>query len=189
MHLNYFPRCPIDGPIEPPTPYGHLVFHGAVPKKCSECCELFEGSCTRYMDDLGHYFELDHGSCGIPGPTEPVAYANESMGSEVEIPRKCVSCSFLKFDGVHGLVCNKDHETWGDFYRGFDWGDWEPDFIFVQLPEPKRTNKQLVLHAHNADLIEFIKEYRRINPGLSLQEARSDFQGVREILAKWSQKK
>jgi len=40
----------------------------------------------------------------------------------------------------------------------------------------------LVLHARNDDLIQFVKEYRRINPKLSIQEAKNDFQEFRNIL-------
>jgi hypothetical protein len=189
MYKNYFPRCPIDGPIEPPVPYGHLGIQGAVPKKCSECHYLFEGGCTRYIEDVGHYLELDHGYCGIAGATDPVVYEDRFIVSKVEVPRKCAPCVFLEHNPIRGFVCKKDQDKWGDFHRGLDWGTWEPDLIYLELPPPKLTTWTLVRQAHNDDLLQFIKEYRRINPGLSVQEAKNDFQRFRDILKKWTSNK
>jgi hypothetical protein len=186
MYKNYFPKCPVDGPIEPPVPFGHLASHGAVPNKCSKCQYLFEGECTRYIEDVGHYLELDHGYCGIPGATDPVIYEDSSIVSKVEIPRKCASCRFLELNSISGFICRKDRNKWGDFQRGLDWGTWEPDFIYLELPAPKLTTKALMQYAYKNDLLKFIKEYRRINPGLSIEEAKNDFQRFSELLEKWT---
>lgn len=188
MHSQYFPACPVDGPIEPPVPFGHMFSRGAVPQKCSQCQFLFEGECIRYANDVGHYLHLDHGFCGIAGLTDPVLYRDKFIESKVEVPRKCVSCSFLSYDQIRGFVCSKDEEKWGDFPRGLDWGNWQPDIVYLELPFPKLTTKELSKHAKNDDLIEFLKEHRRINPGLSIQEAKSDFYHFRDILNKLSQK-
>ena len=182
MHKNYFPVCPVDGPIEPPVPYSHLASRGAVPNKCAQCPNLFEGGCTRYIEEVGHYLHLDYGYCGIPGPTDPVIYRDQFIVSKVEIPRKCSTCIYLDFDRVRGFCCRKDSKKWGDLERGLDWGAWQPDSIYLELPLPKITTRGLSVHAKNGDLIAFIKEYRRVNPGLSIEEAKSDYRRFRSIL-------
>lgn len=182
MHRYYFPPCHIDGPIEPPVPFGHMGLRGAVPKKCSNCVQLFEGECTRYIEDVGHYLHLDHGPCGIDGPTDPVVYENQYISSNVEIPRKCSRCVFLGVDAIRGFHCLKDADKWGDFPRGLDWGAWEPEFIYLELPLPKVTTRNLSIFAGQNDLMSFIKEHRRINPGLSIEEAKADFAHFRSVL-------
>ncbi len=182
MHHRYFPACPVDGPIEPPAPFGHMVSRGAVPKKCSECRHLFEGECVRYMDEVGHFLHLDHGPCGINGPTDPVIYEDELVRSKVEIPRKCATCVFLAIDRIFGLHRTKDADKWGDLHRGLDWDAWEPDCIYLELPSPKVTTKHLSQFANQNDLIAFLKEYRRINPGVSIEEAKADFSHFRTVL-------
>lgn len=184
MHQDYFPPCPVEGLIDPPVPFGHLGLHGAVPQKCAHCKYLFEGSCARYFEEVEHFLHLDHGSCGINGPTDPVLYENEYISSKVEIPRKCARCVFLHIDNIHGFYCHKDKDIWGDFPRGLDWGAWEPDHIYLQLPLPKVTTKALSRFAYENDIVAFIKEHRRINPGLSLQEAKADFAHFCEIFEK-----
>lgn len=184
MHRRYFPSCPVDGPIEPPVPFGHMGLHGAVPKKCSECQHLFEGDCTRYIKDIGHYLHLDYGACGVAGPMDPVIYEDNYLTSKAEIPRKCSKCAFLSVNRIHGFHCLKDKDKWGDFYRGLDWGAWEPECIYLQLPRPKVTSKKLSLFARQNDMISFIQEYRRINPGLSIKAAKTDFRHFQQILKK-----
>lgn len=184
MHRRYFPPCPVDGPIEPPVPFGHMASRGAVPMKCSECQHLFEGECTRYIEEVGHYLHLDHGPCGIDGPTDPVIYKDDFVTSKAEVPRKCTICVFLAVDRIHGFHCTKDSDKWGDFHRGLDWGAWEPDFVYLELPLPKVTTKELSLYARQNDKMSFIKEHRRINPGLSIEEAIADFARFREVLEK-----
>ena len=182
MYKDYFPACPVDGPIEPPVPFNHLGLSGAVPNKCGQCPNLFEGSCTRYMEEVGHFLHLDYGYCGIPGPTDPVIYEDQFIAAKVEVPRKCSTCRYLEYDRVRGFSCRKDAEKWGEFERGLDWGSWRPDIVYLELPLPKLTTKNLVRHANDGNLIEFIKEYRRINPGVPVDEAKSDYRRLREIL-------
>jgi hypothetical protein len=177
MHTRYFPACSVDGPIEPAVPFAHMISRGAVPNKCSSCPFLFEGECRRTSD---RYLHLDHGPCGIDGPTDPVFYENEFVVAKVTVPRKCAKCRFLKHDSIYGFYCNKDSEIWGDFHRGLDWGAWSPDRTYLELPFPKITTRVLSDFAHQDDLIGFIKEHRRVNPGLSLEEAKTDFQFFRE---------
>lgn len=175
MYHLAFPVCPVEGPIEPPVPYSHFL-EGAVPKKCSTCEFLFEGECTRAFEQLGRYLNLDHGFCGVPGSTDPVRYENKWMVSKVKVPRKCSTCHFLSVGDVRGFICRKDQHIWGSFPRSLDWGSWEPDGIYVELPFPKVTTRQLYLAAKKRDLVAFIQEYRRANPSTSIQEAREDYQ-------------
>jgi len=184
MYRKYFPKCPVDGPIEPPVAFGHLASRGAVPKKCSNCQHLFEGECIRYIEEVGHYLHLDHGPCGIDGPTDPVTYEDTFITSKVEVPRKCAKCNFLAVDWIFGFHCTKDAGKWGEFHRSLDWGAWEPDCIYLTLPPPKITTKELSRSAQRNDKVAFIKEHRRINPGLSIEEANSDFAHFRRILEK-----
>lgn len=186
MHHLYFPACPVKGPIEPPVPFYHMASVGSIPQKCGRCDFSFERSCTRYLEQIQHYMHLDYGPCGIEGPTDPVTYNgqfDEVLQAQVEVPRKCARCSFLFRDGIFGFTCKKDPEKWGKFHRGLDWGHWSPDRFFIELGLPKQTTKALVDHAHTNDLLEFIKEYRRINPARSMAEAKKDFADMRNRLA------
>jgi hypothetical protein len=186
MHTKYFPACTVKGPIEPAVPFGHMFSRGAVPNKCSSCQHLFEGECTRASEYIGkRYLHLDHGPCGIDGPTDPVYYENEFVTAKVSVPRKCVRCRFLKHDflkqdTIGGFHCDKDAQIWGDFHRSLDWGAWVPERIYFQLPFPKITTRALSEFAYQDDLIGFIKEHRRVNPALSPEEAKKDFRFFRE---------
>lgn len=182
MHRRYFPACPVDGPIEPPVPFGHMCSTGAVPQKCASCDHLFEGECTRNIDDVGGYLHLDHGPCGVDGPTDPVVFENEFITSKVEIPRKCSKCRFLAVAPIYGFHCTKDSDKWGDFHRSLDWGSWRPDRIYIQLQLPKVTTKALSEFAFNEDKVAFIEEHRRINPGVSLEEALADYVHFRTVI-------
>jgi len=182
MHRRYFPACPVDGPIDPPVAFGHGASHGAVPNKCSECVKFFEGECTRFIEEVGHYLYLDHGPCGINGPTEPVEYQGSATKSKALVPRKCAHCKFLMPDSVHGFCCAKDPEKWGDFPRGLDWGTWVPKAIYINLPQGKKSNENLSIYAANNDEAKFLKEYRYLNPTISMVEAKSDFENYRSIL-------
>jgi len=183
MHRLYFPACPVEGPIDPPVPYGLMGMHGAIPKKCSECRHCFEGGCTRFFEEVQRYMHLDFGPCGIDGPTNPVVYEDTYVVAKVEIPRKCSRCRFLFHDSIYGFTCRKDEEKWGGCYRGLDWGAWSPDRIYIELPHPKLTTKALVDAAHSEDLIGFIGEHRRINPGLSITEAKEDYSLFRSLIS------
>ena len=186
MHKYYFPPCNIEGEIEPPVPYGHLASHGAIPNKCSTCNHLFEGGCTRNINEVGRYLHLDHGPCSINGPTDPVIFEDEFIKAKVEIPRKCRTCHFLSISKFFGFYCSQDKEKWGDLHRGLDWGAWKPNSIYLELPPPKVTTKALSDCVSNDNQLEFIKEYRRVNPGLSIKEAKLDYIKLRSILEKAS---
>lgn len=178
MHRFYFPACQVEGPIEPPVPFHHGS-QGCIPNKCSTCARMFEGECIRDVERLQRYMHLDYGPCGIDGPTDPVLYEDQFIASKVEIPRKCSDCTFLYYDSIRGFECRKDKDKWGDFPRGLDWGSWQPDRIYVELPYPKITTKVLVDAMYSGDQIAFLKEYRRINPSLPYSEAKEDFARLR----------
>ena len=182
MHRHYFPSCPVEGPIEPPVPYNHMGISGAIPKKCSECSHCFEGGCTRFFEEVQRYSHLDFGPCGIDGPTDPVVYEDKFVTAKVEIPRKCLRCSFLFHDSIYGFTCRKDQDKWGRCHRGLDWGAWSPSRIYVELPHPKLTTKVLVDYAHSENLTGFIAEHRRINPGLSIIESKEDYGWFRRLI-------
>jgi hypothetical protein len=179
MHHLYFPPCPIEGPFLPPVPYSHFGSRGAVPQKCSTCGHLFEGGCTRAMDEVGRYLHLDYGPCDVNGPTDPVVYENMYLTGKVQVPRKCSTCPSLSVGMVYGFYCGRDKHIWGDFHRGLDWGTWEPDFVYMQLPFPKATTRKMIKLVHENNSIDFIKEYRQFNPRLSIQESRADFAQLR----------
>lgn len=145
---------------------------------------MFEGECVRFADEVQRYMHLDFGPCGIDGPTDPVIYEDRFIRSKVEIPRKCSRCGFLFHDSIYGFTCKKDEKKWGKCYRGLDWGAWSPDRIYLALPFPKITTKALVDFAYDDNLLDFISEYRRVNPGLSIADAKTDFSRLRELIEK-----
>ena len=100
----------------------------------------------------------------------------------MEVPRKCSRCRFLFHDSIYGLTCRKDAEKWGGCYRGLDWGAWRPDRVYFDLPHLKVSSQALMDHAHSNDLGQFVLEHRRLNPDLSLAEARADFARLRQLI-------
>lgn len=183
MHRDYFPPCPIDGPILPAVPFRHLGTAGSVPQKCSTCSHLFEGGCTRAVETRQGYLHLDHGPCGIAGPTDPIVYESRYFTAKVSIPRKCAGCVHLVIDARRGFDCGKDRSLWGDLMRGLDWGTWRPDRIYVELPAPKLTTPAMVDAVHDDELVAFIRESRRVNPDVSIAEAKLDFARLRRLVA------
>ncbi|WP_339940523.1 hypothetical protein [Undibacterium luofuense] len=182
MHKYYFPVCTVEGDIEPSVSFIHMGLTGAVPNKCSSCKNLFEGGCTRYSELTNRYLHLDYGPCIINGPTDPVFYEDKFLKAKVEVPRKCSMCSHLKIGPRYGFYCSLDQEKWGAFNRGLDWGTWEPESVYLQLPLPKVTTKALSDFVRKNEIIKFISEYRRVNPGLSISEAKNDFSRLQNML-------
>jgi hypothetical protein len=175
MHNKYFPVCTVNGDIEPTVPYKHMGIGGNIPNKCSKCSRLFEGECLRGIDSVGRYLNLDYGPCHINGPTDPVVYDNEFLSSKVTVPRKCTKCVFLNYKPIYGFICESDKDKWGGWHRGLDWGNWKPDSIYIELPYPKVTSRELHRAALDGNEIEFLKEYRRINPGSTFMDAKEKY--------------
>ena len=184
MYKKYFPSCKVESPIEPPMKYMHLGSEGAIPKKCSECKYLFEGECSRNIENGTGYLHLDYGHCKVNGPTDPVIYESAFVQSKVKIPRKCKDCGYLKFDKTRGFICTEEEYKWGNLSRGLDWGTWEPDTVYLQLPLPKWTTRKLTNYVKADNLINFIKEYREVNSNYSIEEAKKDFAYLKEQLEK-----
>jgi hypothetical protein len=181
MHINYFPACPVDGPIEPLVYYKYSGTF--VPNKCSTCKHFFEASCNRVFAAGGnHWMELDFGPCGIDGPTDPIKFEIDLFISKVTIPRKCRQCEYLKVDLSWGFQCRKTQFRGGTL-RGLDWGSWIPDKAYLELPPGKNTSREMSesVHQNNWDL--FLKEYQFYNSGLSIEEAKRDFQFLRNKLS------
>ncbi len=179
MHRDYFPACPVDGP-RMPAPFRHMGSVGAIPLKCSTCAHQFEGGCTRALNTRRGYLHLDYGPCGIDGPTDPVRYESHYLTAKVTVPRKCADCVHLTISR-YGFDCGKDEPIWGAWRRGLDWGTWRPDRVYVELPAPKKTTSTMIDAVHAGDLVAFVRECRRVNPDVSMAEARVDFTELRRL--------
>jgi hypothetical protein len=166
MHRQAFPSCTVPGPLDP-VPYAHLASRGAIPRKCSQCEHSFEGSCLRAADSLHRYLNLDHGFCGIAGDTEPVRVERSGVPVDLEAPRKCSTCMYLRPDSIRGVVCTKDGEVWGDFSRSLDWGIYAPDVVV-----PSVAGLQITLLfarlAAGGDDASALQEFRKANPNASI---------------------
>lgn len=155
---------------------------GAIPRKCSECQHSFEGECIRAMDLLHRYLDLDHGFCGIPGETDPVDVALPGDPSELEVPRKCSTCSFLRRDS-RGAVCSKDADVWGGFPRSLDWGRRVPDVIVPSVQGLTLTLRFARLAAAGDD-VQALRAFRQSNPEVSLAIGKQVCEQIRAPLPK-----
>lgn len=177
MHRQAFPFCTVAGPLDP-VPFAHLVFRGAIPRKCSECEHCFEGSCLRAASSLHRYLDLDHGFCGIPGDSEPVQLAWPEVPGDLEVPKKCSTCPYLKLDSVRGVVCAKDAEVWGDFHRSLDWGLRAPDVAVPTVPGLHITLRFARLAAAG-DGVNALREFRASNPNASIATGKELIERIR----------
>ncbi|MCP4146132.1 MAG: hypothetical protein GY757_00140 [bacterium] len=157
-----------------------MLTRGFIPNKCGCCEHLFEGECLRGADVVGRFLHLDFGPCGIPGNTEPVELEDKDTFSKVAIPEKCKACDHLLYAQIYGFTCKKDSSKWGGIYRGLDWGNWHPRVVYFKLPLPKMTTTEMCRCVSEDNLLPFIKEYRRVNPGSSIEEAKKDYALMRE---------
>ena len=105
MDKYYFPKCPVEGPIDPPVPYFHGCFKGSIPQKCHNCKNSFEGECLRGMETVGRYLRLDYGPCGKPGRTDPVPFEDSFVSSVLQVPRKCAICKCIQYSPIFGFTC------------------------------------------------------------------------------------
>jgi hypothetical protein len=177
MHRQAFPSCTVSGPVDP-VPFEHLSSKGAIPRKCSECAHSFEGSCLRAMDSLNRYLDLDHGFCGVRGDTDPVNVDRHDFPNDLEVPRKCSTCSFLRPDSIRGVVCSKDADVWGDFHRSLDWGLRAPDATVPSVAGLKITLSFARLAAAGDD-VNALREFRRSNPEASVATGKQLCEHVR----------
>lgn len=170
MHHTAFPICTVSGGYKP-VAYNHFGA-GAVPAKCRKCDALFEGGCTRAMDLVQRYLALDHGPCGVKGPTDPVRYENEWMRSKVEVPRKCASCPHLEVNRSRGLHCDKDRDVWGNFPRGLDWGAWRPGQPDLTLASGHEITSAMVEAVRSRSKMKAFMAFRAANSGTSMLDAK-----------------
>ena len=184
MYRKSFPKCEVAGSREP-VKYGHMASFGALPKKCTTCSNLFEGECTRGLDETGSLLRLDYEACDKPGPTTPVEIEVIDEHS-IYVPHKCQNCEYLIKTEIRGYACSYEQEQWQDFPRDLDWGDWQPDYPLVGLRRyrkgkysmedlgPAIVNKELTLLLMNNETAKAVKLYRRLNKIETLKEALDD---------------
>ncbi len=178
MYRRAFPRCAVDGPVDP-VPFGHLHAEGAVPRKCRGCDFLFEGECARAGEAL---LELDHGPCPIPGDTRPTRIDSQFISSKVEIPAKCRGCKHLELTIARGFLCGFEKERWGWFRRSLDWGTWEPDLPNVGLDSGLAVSALVLRAVKEGREAEMIPLFLADHPEVSLSEARGAFSELRRKL-------
>ena len=170
MYRRSFPKCTIEGSLEPAS-FGHMVLSGSVPKKCTDCKSLFEGSCVRALEIVEDYLQLDYGSCPVQGETSPVEKIAGEYNCIYFVPIKCNKCEFLTYDDIRGFICGYQKDIWKDFPRTLDWGAWSPKFTPMSI-EGKVTSTDyvtdLVLKGNKAAAV---KELQRIYPPLTLDAA------------------
>lgn len=173
MYRTVFPHCTVVGSVQP-VPYNHFI-KGAIPMKCQDCQHLFEGGCTRAMDQVQHYLSLDHGSCPVKGSTKPVLVETKYYKSKVYVPEKCRTCSDLHFDKVHGFVCNLDRTLWGAFPRTLDWGSWSPEHPNLGLQSGRSVSQEVLSAISAQNEVQAIKAFRRSHPDATIKEARDAY--------------
>jgi hypothetical protein len=181
MYRKLFPKCEIEGSLEP-VKYEHFASQGAVPKKCISCSNLFEGECLRAVDLIEDYLTLDYGVCKIEGETYPVVIETKNE-NPICVPKKCLDCQFLLKSRTRGYTCTSEKEKWGDFSRHLDWGDWKPDYPLVGLRRDEVIGsknsylggmiitKDLVSLLLDGKTTKAIKLYRTLNNIETIKEA------------------
>jgi hypothetical protein len=125
MYRYAFPKCPVEGSVQP-VPFGHFLSNGAVPAKCAACGLFLEGECLRAMQAIEGYQVLDHGACPVQGDTSPTKMIEENTGRVFFVPAKCAACGYLFSNSTRGFFCTYQQQIWGDFPRSLDWGHWRP---------------------------------------------------------------
>ncbi len=117
MHSTVFPQCTVIGSFEPIS-YSCFL-RGAIPAKCENCNNFYQGGCSRAFNDIQKYLSLDHGPCPVKGKTNPVIVDSHYYISKVYVPEKCSQCRYLELDIARGFVCNLDKKNiWQDFRLG-----------------------------------------------------------------------
>lgn len=173
MYKSVFPRCTVSGSVEP-VQYSHFI-SGAVPSKCRHCNYLFEGGCTRAMEQVQGYLSLDHGPCPVKGPTDPVLVETRYYVSKVYVPSKCSSCRHLFLESYGGFVCNFERVKWGDFPRTLDWGSWSPEHPNLGLESGRSVSVEILQAVKEKNEAIAIKAFRAVHSDATFKEAREAF--------------
>lgn len=180
MYRKAFPRCTVDGPVEP-VGFGHLGSKGAIPRKCTACRYSMEGSCTRAIEEVAGYLHLDHGPCPVPGATHPVEVPSGVKGGVITVPDKCLGCEHLE---MMRLVCNYQRERWGDFPRSLDWGDWQPELPNLGLMSGRRVSDELLRAVCDGNKVAAIKAFMAVNAGAMMHEGMAAYDELSEKAAR-----
>ncbi|QQP94411.1 hypothetical protein [Lysobacter enzymogenes] len=175
MWWKAFPRCTVQGPVEP-VPYAHFATQGAVPQKCLRCGFMLEGECTRAIDQVAGYLALDHGPCPVPGSGAPVRILATATQAGGYVPGKCLGCEHLD---ATKAVCNYQRSRWGDWSRTFDWGDWEPDVPNLGVIEGRYVSPDLVRAVCEERRNDALKVFLATNDGAGFAEALKAYQELR----------
>lgn len=88
MIEHCFPKCKVKGSYEP-VHFRHMGSKGAIPKKCNDCKYNLEAGCTRSIEKVKKYLQLDYGPCPIDGETKPVESEFIISDRLAQIPSKC----------------------------------------------------------------------------------------------------
>lgn len=148
---------------------------GAVPAKCRTCENLFEGGCTRAIEQVKWYLALDHGPCPVRGSTKPVTVETDYYTSKVFVPEKCQHCQFLELEKSRGFVCNFERPKWGAFPRTLDWGAWSPDHPNLGLKSGRSVPIGVLQAVAEQQEGRAIKEFRAAHPDATFKEARDAY--------------
>lgn len=171
------------GPVDP-VPFEHMSITGAVPRKCGTCRFLFEGECTRAVEQVQGSLALDHGPCPIPGDTTPTLVVAGHPFGTVSIPTKCRACAHLVTDPIRGFTCGYERERWGACPRTLDWGDWSPELPNVGLASRRPVSTALLRAVAAGHEVQAIKAFRADFPEATIAEARHAFAELAERLRK-----
>lgn len=147
----------------------------AIPKKCFECENQFEGECLRAINQVESYLSLDYGRCKKNGNCEPTIVENQFIKSKTHVPYKCTDCSLLKYHSIFGFTCHENEEIWGPYGKTLDWGHWSPNLPNLGLKSGKLVSTELIEAVNTGSEVSAIKIFRKINLGSDIKEAREAF--------------
>ncbi|MDF1746507.1 MAG: hypothetical protein P1V19_22615, partial [Gimesia sp.] len=162
MYRKAFPKCEVTGSLEP-VEFNHGGSTKHIPRKCYECSNLFEGECTRAMEQVQGYLSLDYGACRESGDCKPVLVEDDFIRSKVYVPAKCVRCRFLEYHANFGFRCHEDAELWGCYGKALDWGHWSPELPNIGLESGHQISMDLLQSVQEKNEVEAIKIFRSLN--------------------------
>lgn len=184
MYRKVFPRCEVEGSLEP-VAFSHGGLDKRIPRKCDECDNLFEGECVRAIDQVENYLSLDYGPCRKPGLCNPVLVEDRFIKCKVYVPEKCSDCDFLRYHQISGFRCHEDDQIWGRYGKTLDWGHWSPNLPNIGLESRKEVSMELLQAVKDEQEVAAIRIYRELHPGTTIREARDAYQELKEKLQRY----
>ncbi|QDT24460.1 hypothetical protein [Gimesia chilikensis] len=184
MYRKVFPRCEVEGSLEP-VAFSHFGSTDHIPRKCTECENMFEGECVRAMDQVEDYLSLDYGPCRKSGLCNPVLFEDQYIKSKVYVPEKCRDCFNLKYHAVFGFRCHEDDQIWGRYGKTLDWGHWSPDLPNIGLESRKEVSMELLQAVKDEQEVAAIRIYQELHPGTTIREARDAYEELKEKLQRY----